>query len=85
MNLRPIANRLSQQIIKMMKSMRTIDSCGNAQRKTTQGGIEAIELVPRIAQFARQRGLTPAVFDALANILSGEAEPEATVRALFLG
>lgn len=45
--------------------------------------IEAIELVPRVARFARGRGVRCPIFDALAAILEGRASAEDVVRALF--
>ena len=45
--------------------------------------IEAIELVPRIARFARSRTVPCPIFGALADILSGQAEPEEIIKALF--
>jgi glycerol-3-phosphate dehydrogenase (NAD(P)+) len=45
--------------------------------------IEAIELVPRIARFARAHGVDCAIFSALADILQGKGAPEEIIRALF--
>jgi len=45
--------------------------------------IEAIDLVPRIAQFAQSKGVSAAIFEALAAIVAQTGEPEQIVRALF--
>jgi glycerol-3-phosphate dehydrogenase (NAD(P)+) len=59
-------------------------SVADAQR-AAKLRIEAIELVPRIARFAKSRGVGCAIFSALASILQGEGAPEDIVRALFAG
>jgi glycerol-3-phosphate dehydrogenase (NAD(P)+) len=59
-------------------------SVADAQR-AAKLRIEAIELVPRIARFAKSRGVDCAIFSALASILQGEGAPEDIVRALFAG
>ena len=46
--------------------------------------VEAIELVPRVARFATEQAVPSGIFDALATIVGGEADPEAIGRALFL-
>ncbi len=52
-------------------------------REAARQRIEAIELVPRITSFAQQAGVVPSVFEGLTRILTGQADPEETVRALF--
>ncbi len=52
-------------------------------QKVARLRVEAVELVPRIARFAAREGLKCNIFFALADILRGEAHPEAVVRALF--
>jgi glycerol-3-phosphate dehydrogenase (NAD(P)+) len=52
-------------------------------RRDAELRVEAVDLVPRIARFARARGAPTAIFDALAEILAGSAAPETIVAALF--
>jgi glycerol-3-phosphate dehydrogenase (NAD(P)+) len=52
-------------------------------QKSARLRVEAVDLVPRITRFAAREGVKCSIFDALADILRGEAEPETVVRALF--
>jgi glycerol-3-phosphate dehydrogenase (NAD(P)+) len=47
--------------------------------------VEAIDLVPRVAAFARSRGVSCPVLDAIGKILESSSDAEAIVRALFRG
>jgi glycerol-3-phosphate dehydrogenase (NAD(P)+) len=46
--------------------------------------VEAITLIPRIAAFARERGVPAAMFDALSEILTG-AKASAVIERMFAG
>lgn len=52
-------------------------------QKVARLRVEAVELVPRITRFAAREGVKCSIFDALGDILRGEAKPETVVRALF--
>ena len=45
--------------------------------------VEAVELVPRITRFAAREDVECQIFNALADIIAGQARPETVVRALF--
>ena len=45
--------------------------------------VEAIELLPRIANFAKRQAVQCSIFVALRSIVEGTGEPESIVRALF--
>lgn len=47
--------------------------------------VEAIDLVPRVASFARARGVKSAILGAIGAILDGSLSPEEIVRTLFRG
>lgn len=52
-------------------------------QKAARLRVEAVELVPRITRFAAARGVSCSIFNALADIIRGQAKPETVVRALF--
>ncbi len=52
-------------------------------RKRAKLRVEAIELLPRIANFARLKAVPCNIFVALGSIVEGAGEPESIVRALF--
>ena len=52
-------------------------------RKEAKLRVEAVELLPRVVRFAERHGVGCAIFQALAEVVKGAADPEAIVRALF--
>ncbi len=52
-------------------------------RRKVRLRVEAIDLVPRVARFAKLRGVRCDIFVALGAILEGAADPASIVRALF--
>ncbi len=47
--------------------------------------VEAIDLVPRVSEFARARGVGCPAIGAIRAILEGNTAPDAVIRALFQG
>jgi glycerol-3-phosphate dehydrogenase (NAD(P)+) len=45
--------------------------------------IEAVDLVPRVVEFAKQHGLVVPVFTALAEVIAGRASKETVLPALM--
>jgi glycerol-3-phosphate dehydrogenase len=54
-------------------------------RRKARLRVEAIDLVPRVARFAKLHGVRCDIFVALGAILEGATDPESIVRALFAG
>jgi hypothetical protein len=46
--------------------------------------VEAVELVPRVLDFARDRGLVVPVFTALGDVLAGRADKSTVLPALMI-
>ncbi len=74
--------RMDRPEVKFGEALATGDDAAHA-RNGTETRIEAVELVPRVVAFARERGLAVPVFSALEQVLLGHADKALVTTALM--